>query len=224
MQSISHHVGLYALAWTLFGVLHSGMASRSFKGWWCRRLGRFAPWERAIFNGVALLSTLGVMALGRHLLPPVPLFDPQGGWRWGVGVVQGVGVVLLGWAALYYDLPRFAGWAQIRAARRGEELPPEPLLVSPFHRWVRHPLYATALVVIWARPWDLVTWWTNLFATAYLLVGMTLEERRLLSLYGTGYARFRERVPPLIPNPWRRLPPQWQPPAGEGRGVTGGSG
>ena len=40
---------------------------------------------------------------------------------------------------------------------------------------------------------------------AYLVIGMRLEERKLLARYGDAYRRYRDAVPALIPHPWRRL-------------------
>lgn len=196
--------GWYAMLWVGFGVMHSGMASQAYKRWLARALGERACWERVMFNLLALLALGGLLTYAHTQFQPQPLFQPAGPWRWLLAGVQLLAAVLMGWALTCYDLPRFGGWRQVQAARRGETLPEEPLLISPFHRWVRHPLYATGLVVIWARPWDEAVWWTNLFATLYLLIGMHFEERRLLGLYGEAYARFKAKVPALLPNPWRR--------------------
>jgi protein-S-isoprenylcysteine O-methyltransferase Ste14 len=42
-------------------------------------------------------------------------------------------------------------------------------------------------------------------ASGYLLVGLRLEEGRLVALHGDVYRDYRRRVPALLPRPWRWL-------------------
>jgi protein-S-isoprenylcysteine O-methyltransferase Ste14 len=73
------------------------------------------------------------------------------------------------------------------------------------HRYVRHPWYALGLVVVWTRSMDAAMLVTALAITVYLVIGSRLEERKLLVYHGEAYRRYMERVPGLIPLPWRRL-------------------
>lgn len=47
----------------------------------------------------------------------------------------------------------------------------------------------------------------NLWLTACILVGAEPEERRLLSEFGQAYIDHQDRVPRLVPRPWRTGPP-----------------
>ena len=78
---------------------------------------------------------------------------------------------------------------------------------TPFlYKRVRHPLYLGLLFVFWATP--VMTAGHLLFAigtTGYILLGIALEERDLIDVFGDQYRRYREQVSMLIPLPRRKL-------------------
>src|SRR5207249_4078073 len=78
-----------------------------------------------------------------------------------------------------------------------------PAFRKPFlYRMVRNPLMLGFLVAFWATP-DM-TWGHLLFSsltTAYILVGIKLEEHDLLGLLGEDYRHYRSRTPMVVPWP-----------------------
>jgi protein-S-isoprenylcysteine O-methyltransferase Ste14 len=80
--------------------------------------------------------------------------------------------------------------------------------VTPLpYRIIRHPLYLGWLLTFWATP--TMTAAHAFFAavtTAYILVAIQFEERDLITAHGADYAKYRERVPMLIPRPARSAP------------------
>jgi protein-S-isoprenylcysteine O-methyltransferase Ste14 len=65
---------------------------------------------------------------------------------------------------------------------------------------VRHPLYIGWLTIFWAAP--TMTTAHLIFAlmtTAYILVAIQLEERDLVSAFGSEYTAYRRGTPMLIP-------------------------
>ena len=184
---------LYALAWLLFGVIHSGLAALPVKAWLAPRLGRA---RRIAYNLIAAASFAAVAGAGAATLGRLPPFALPG-WLVAAMVV----VHLSGWGILvasarYYDLGRLAGTAQWRGASEDEGLRRD----GP-HAWVRHPLYTGATLILWgaaATPLGLAT---ALWGSLYLAIGTALEERKLLRLYGDAYRDYRRRVPALLP--WR---------------------
>ena len=73
-----------------------------------------------------------------------------------------------------------------------------------FYRFVRHPLMLGLLIALWATP--RMTWGHLVFAgasTAYIAVGVWLEERDLRRELGAPYAVYAERTPAVLPRLWR---------------------
>lgn len=192
-----------ALAWVLYALLHSLLASLAFKGWVARRWPAAMPGYRLAYNAVAL-ATLAPMAwliLGS---------DGDWLWRWeGLPAWCANGLALsalLGFAAStrHYDMDEFLGLAQLRARARHVDRA-GGFAISPFHRFVRHPWYCFGLVLIWTRDMNPALLVSAVAVTLYFIVGSRLEEKKLLSLHGEAYRRYREHVPGLLPLPWKYL-------------------
>jgi len=188
---------LYAALWLAFGCGHSLLADARVKA-------RLKPYLRAgyrlAYNLFALLHVALTVAAGWVLLGGAEPFT-RPAWlvpaQWAMTLI-GAGVLV---AALFrYDLGRFAGTAQLRAAAQGRFLDDEePLNLSGFHRYVRHPLYAGAFLLLWGRVADEFTLATAVWASLYLWIGSRYEERRLLARFGEAYARYRPTVPAFFP-------------------------
>jgi protein-S-isoprenylcysteine O-methyltransferase Ste14 len=194
------HLG-YGLAWLSFGAGHSLLAGRRAKDLLHRALG---AWYRLAYNLFAVLHLALVWTIGRWLLGDDPAFA-MAAWMQGILLV----VHLAGWLLMLvalggYDLGRLAGSRQIRAQRLGIVEPEdEALRTDGCHRFVRHPLYTAAFLILWGAvdgPFQLAT---AAWGSLYLVIGTWLEERRLLQRYGQAYADYRARVPAFIP--WKGL-------------------
>lgn len=191
---------LIALAWLLYGLLHSWLASLALKRWVARNWPQAMPLYRIAFNGLAAIL----------LLPPLWLTVAYSGaplWHWPAWIAWPAAVIAvlgLAWSLHWYDGGEFLGMNQWRR-RAHEAQDTEALTLSPLHRHVRHPWYALGLLLLWTRDLNAAWLLTAVIVTVYVWIGSRLEEGKLIALHGEAYQRYRARVPALIPWPGRSL-------------------
>lgn len=185
---------VYAALWASFGLGHSIFANSGIKA----RLSALGRWYRLAYNAVATAHICLVFGVGLWLLGPKPAFALPPWAQAGMLALAAAGAVLLMWSSRYYDMGRLAGFRQIQEPEAPED---EGLRLDGPHRVVRHPFYASGLMLVWGlalSPFGLAT---ALWASAYLIIGGRIEERRLLTRYGTDYARYMRRIPGFVPAP-----------------------
>jgi protein-S-isoprenylcysteine O-methyltransferase Ste14 len=186
------------LACGLYGALHSVLAAQGVKAW----AGRiFATrYYRLAYNIVAGVTLLPLMALVLGL-PDTKLYSIPMPWLAGTLLVQAVAALGLMRALMQPGSGDFMGFSQAQ----GHPVPAEHLETGGLYAWVRHPIYAFGLLLMWLLPvmsWNMLALIFGL--TVYIFVGATLEERKLLAVYGDQYAAYRRRTPMLLPRFWRR--------------------
>lgn len=189
-----------ALAWGLYGLIHSWLAGLGLKRWTERRWPALMPAYRLAFNGLAAAL----------LIPPLWLtwrYPGEALWHWPAWIAWPAAAASVAgylWSLRWYDGMDFLGLRQWRARRTGSAWH-DHLVLSPMHRFVRHPWYSLGLLFLWTR--DLNAGWlvAAVAITVYLVVGSRLEEAKLIEAFGDSYRRYRARVPALVPLPWRWL-------------------
>ena len=196
-------LGVLFLVWLVYFAVHSATASLTAKQFVNTRWPGAARYYRLAYNAFSALT----------LLPPLYLLwiwrtEPVIAWSgWAFWIAQlaaAIAIVLFYLSTRYYDMGAFLG---TRAAQSSPEdaATPETFCLSPFHRFVRHPWYFFGLVVLWTRNMDAMQLLSTVAATAYLVMGSKLEEQKLIQEFGEVYARYRERVPGLVPLPGKYL-------------------
>jgi len=194
---------LLAILWLAYSAFHSLLASLKVKGWVCEHWPDFMPVYRLTFNFIAIVLLafpLWVLYTGHKTM--IWQFDGWLSWLMnGLAVLTIIGFMI---SLRYYDGQEFLGLRQLRDGEKSIE-DQENLHLSPFHRYVRHPWYSFALVLIWTRPMDSLMLVSAVFLTLYFFLGSRLEEKKLKSYYGDVYKNYINRVPGLIPLPWKYL-------------------
>lgn len=194
------HLAAIVFAWALYGVIHSWLAATGTKRRLCEHWPGLRPAYRLLYNLLA-----GVLAL-----PPLVLtwlYPGDALWHWPAWIAWPavlVTVVGFAWSMRWYDGMDFIGLKQLREPK-SQSQGCERLVLSPMHRYVRHPWYALGLLYLWTR--DLNAGWlaASLAVTLYLVIGSKLEERKLVEVFGEPYRRYLKRVPALVPMPGRHL-------------------
>lgn len=179
----------------LWGIVHSLLASFSFKDFLRRLLGnRFMKFYRLIYNVFAVVSIAPVVYL-MIVLPDKNLYQVPAPWSYLMLAGQGLSALFLIAAILQTDILSFIGLRQvIEEEREGK------LVTHGLYRFVRHPLYTFGLLILWLSPGMSVnSFIVYLSLTVYILVGAFFEERKLLREFGEDYANYRSVTPMLVP-------------------------
>jgi protein-S-isoprenylcysteine O-methyltransferase Ste14 len=159
--------------------------------------------ERSTF---VLFSSLALLLLYWQWQPmPEPVWTVQNP---GIAVALQA-ISLLGWGMLVvttFMLSHFElfGLSQVFARLFGKDLPAAKFHTPLLYRLVRHPIYLSFLLAFWSTP--LMSQGHLLFAlatTGYILIGIQLEERDLIAMFGEQYRRYQRRVSMLVPLPGR---------------------
>ena len=185
---------------SIFAIQHSVMARPQFKRWWTK----FVPpsVERATY---VLLASLALALLLWQWQPmPEPVWQITDA-RIAITMtcLSFTGWLIVLTSTFLINHFELFGLHQVANNLVGREMPGPRFRTPLFYHFVRHPIYLGFIIAFWAAP--IMTVGHLLFAavtTAYIFVGIWLEERDLIDLFGDEYRRYRERVSMLLP--WRK--------------------
>ena len=176
--------------------MHSALASRSVKG----ILQSILPsrFYRLVYNGMAigLLVPLALlyMRLETDLLFTAQTYTKIAGWFFLIS-----GGILNLFSMRQYSLGEFAGLQQLKT---NENESRKQLNTKGLNAYVRHPLYTTTLMILigfFLLIPNKAHLGILLISWIYVLIGIRLEEVKLVKEFGDEYREYQRRVPMLLP-------------------------
>jgi protein-S-isoprenylcysteine O-methyltransferase Ste14 len=188
------------LLMSVFAIQHSVMARRQFKQWWTKFVPKSV--ERSTYVLFSSLALILLCAMWR----PMPtviwrLDDPL--LRMTVTALSFTGFFIVLSSTFLINHFELFGLHQVTSNLYGGAMPAPRFRTPLYYKFVRHPIYLGFIIAFWASP--VMTVGHLLFAavtSAYIVVGILLEERDLIDLFGDEYRRYKRRVSMLVP--WRR--------------------
>lgn len=178
------------LGWVLYFFIHSLLASA-----WCkaaaRRMFGGDRYYRIVYSVLSIAGLFALLFQGNQI-EAAYFWDRSAIVRYLSLVVTTFGVMIIQSSFRQYSLKAFLGFGD-----EGETFKQSGIL-----NWVRHPIYSGLILVtigyFFFIP-NLPSLVSALSILVYLPIGIALEERKLLAVFGDRYRQYCEEVPSIIP-------------------------
>lgn len=176
------------IAWIIFGVAHSVLASRLLKD----KMNLKPVNYRRLYNIISILLVLFILLLG-STIPPEYLFIKDQTSK-AIGLIIATFGFLL--AKLAFRPISFSEFMGIKPEQN------QSLIKGGIYARMRHPLYTTLILGVIGFVIFSPTY-TNLVHAIciliYLMIGIHFEEKRLIAHFGKEYEDYKKQTPMLFP-------------------------
>ncbi|HWI91130.1 MAG TPA: isoprenylcysteine carboxylmethyltransferase family protein [Flavisolibacter sp.] len=184
------------MLWIVYCVLHSVLASEWIKQTLHRNFKAYR-WYRLFYTVFAFIF-LVVIIYCQIQMRTIELFQ-RGNFVFVVGIITLTSGLFLMLVCIRKYFMNLSGLRSLAIEDFSNELQ-----ITGVHKYVRHPLYLGTFIFIWGLfliiP-QLSMLIANVIITVYTLIGIEIEERKLLAEFGDDYRLYRQTVPKLVPFP-----------------------
>jgi protein-S-isoprenylcysteine O-methyltransferase Ste14 len=187
---------ILAILWILYCFLHSLLATSRLKQKLKTRLKDRYKFYRISYTIFAFLFLVAILCYQLMLPTPVLFYRNDAVVLTGsLLCISGLFLMLVCIKKYFVSLSGLKSLVENNSSNQ--------LIITGVHRFIRHPLYLGTFVFIWGLllVFPLLSLLiANVIITLYTLVGIRLEEKKLIAEFGAAYTRYRQNVPMLIPS------------------------
>ena len=180
-----------AFGWVVYFILHSLLATDEMKAFAGRQLGKAFRFYRAFYSMMSLVGLISLLILNGSIHSEY-FFENAGLVRYLSLMLTTFGVMTIQIAFRQYKLKSFLGFT-------GEK---NDLSIEGILKHIRHPIY-TGLIMVTIGFFlfipNLPTLVSCLSIFIYLPIGIYLEEKKLILMFGEKYILYKHDVPAIIP-------------------------
>ena len=188
---------LLILFWVGFCALHSIFAAIPVKQWIKSKLKDNYRFYRKSYV-VFALATFAAIVWYQFNMNQMVLFEAPLFLKIITGITGSIAAIII----VLYILRYFRSFLNEPLATVGEA---KPLVTNGAYKYVRHPLYIVTFVFIWSA-FVFLPWLSSLICvvivTAYTVLAIPLEEKKLVIEYGDAYEEYKKKIPMLFPKLW----------------------
>ncbi|MBI5565720.1 MAG: isoprenylcysteine carboxylmethyltransferase family protein [Chloroflexi bacterium] len=188
----------------IFAASHTVLASHGAKAIAARVVGaRLAEVTYRLFFNVIALGAFAPALYLAWALPDTELYRFPAPVDTLALVIQALALAGLAYSVYQMDWAFFVGLRQLIGPSANTTLDSTStaqLVTTGLHRYVRHPLYTTTLIMLYlVSPMTLNRLALVAGIHVYFWVGSIFEERKLVREFGGAYRDYQRRVPRLFP-------------------------
>ncbi len=179
------------ISWTGYFFCHSWLASTPVKDFFTKKLNGNFRFYRLGYNLLATIGLFGLLLLNGSISSS-PFFESVGFVRYLSLLLATIGVFVINASFRQYKLSSFLG---LREEHEG-------FVSHGILNKIRHPIYSGTILIVVGfflfHP-NLPTLISMLCIFCYLVIGIQLEEKKLVQKFGDEYLTYKKRVPMLVP-------------------------